>query len=198
MKIRSKIDVIPNSSTEVITLRTDKTLSEVSEWLHKNTSCFCEPEIMTLSREDGVLRELINFGYVVDPDDLESMSGYLMRQILKTSYYDENYNEIEIEYSIPLKKAWLEHLWLNRNELNKFLRKKYTPDHWKVRDGTCWEEITDHDKFIKRALQGSIDYELEDQESYPPGFIEAFLNSWSGPRPKTLELPDYNNAKYWI
>lgn len=198
MKIRSKIDVITNSSTEVFTLRTDKTLSEVSEWLHQNTSGFCEPEIMTLENPDGVLQELIDFGYVVNPDDLESMSGYLMRQILKTTYYDENYNEIEIEHSKPLLKAWLEHLWLNREELNKFLRKKYKPDHWKVRDGTCWEEITDHDKFIKRALQGSIDYELEDQESYPPGFIEAFLDSWTGPRPKTLELPDYNNAKYWI
>ena len=198
MKIRSKIDVITNSSTEVFTLRTDKTLSEVSEWLHKNTSGFCEPEIMTLENPDGVLQDLIDFGYVVNPDDLESMSGYLMRQILKTSYYDENYNEIEIEYSKPLLKAWLEHLWLNREELNKFLRKKYDPGHWKVREGTYWEEITDHDKFIKRALQGSIDYELEDQESYPPGFIEAFLSSWNGPRPKTLELPDYNNAKYWV
>ena len=151
---------------------------------------------MTLSDEGEVLQELIDFGYVVNPDDPKSMSGYLMRQILKTTYYDEHY--IKIEHSIPLLKAWLEHLWLNKEELNKFIRKKYSPEHWKVRDGTCWEEITDHDKFIKRALQGSIDYELEDQESYPPRFIESFLDSWTGPRPITLELPEYKNAKYWV
>lgn len=198
MRIRSKIDVITNSSTEVFTLETNKTLSEVSNWLHQNTKGFCEPEIMTLENPDGVLQELIDFGYIVNPDDPKSMSGYLMGQILRTSYYDEHYNEVEIEHSIPLLKAWLEHLWLNHEELNKFLRKKYEPDHWKVRNGTCWEEITDHDMFIKRALRGSIDYELEDPESYPPGFIDAFLNSWSGPLPETLKLPDYKNAKYWI
>lgn len=197
MKIKSKIDVITNSSTEVFTLRTDKSLKEVSDWLHENTTGFCEPEIMSLQKEDGVLQELIDFGYLTNPDDPKSMSDFLMRRILKTSYYDEHYNEVEIEHSKPLLEAWLEHLWLNRSELNRYLRKKYDPEHWKVKDGTCWEEITDHDKFIKRALQGSIDYELEDQESYPPGFIEAFLNSWTGPLPETLKLSDRMNAKYW-
>jgi hypothetical protein len=198
MKLRSKIDVITNSSTEVFTLRTDKSLSEVSEWLHQNTSGFCEPEIMTLENPDGVLQELIDFGYIINPDDLGSMSGYLMKQIHKTSYYDEHYNEIEIKNSKPLLEAWLEHLWTNKDELNRYMKKKFPPEHWKIKHGTCWEEITDHDKFIKRALLGSLDYELEDPESYPPGFIDVFLNSWTGPKPKSLELPEYLNAKFWI
>lgn len=166
--------------------------------MHKNTRGFREPEIMTLSNKDGVLQDLIDFEYVVNPDDPGSMSGYLMRQIGKISYFDDNYKIHEIEHAKTLLKAWLEHLWLNKDELNKFMRKKYDPEHWKVREETCWEEIVDHDKFIKKGLQGSIDYELEDPESYPPGFVEAFLSSWNGPQPKTLELPEHKNAKYWV
>jgi hypothetical protein len=198
MKIKSKVDVITNSSTEIFTLRTSKSLQEVSDWLHENTSGFCEPEIMTLSGDSGVLYELVDSGYLVDPENQESMTGYLIKAIGSTFYYDEHYNKIEIEHATPLFKAWLEHLWLNKEELNRFMRKKYGPEDWRVRDGTCWEELTDHDKFIKRALQGYIDYQLECQESYPPRFIESFLDLWTGPRPITLELPEYKNAKYWV
>jgi hypothetical protein len=124
MNIRSKIDVITNSSTEVFTLRTDKTLSEVSDWLHQNTSGFCEPEIMTLENSDGVLQELIDFGYVVNLDTPDSIGGEYVsdgityknaillyrtkarygsgEKISGTMYLDDNYSRAYCQYHFNL------------------------------------------------------------------------------------------------
>ena len=109
MKIKSKIDVITNSSTEVFILNTERSLEEVKVILSKITSGYDTPVI--LKEGEGILDELVDWGYLYRD----------FREYLINVYFLEN-----------LKDLWEDYIWKNRDAINEFNKHKSISKYPKI------------------------------------------------------------------
>lgn len=199
--IKSITDVITNSSTEVFTCRTTKSLREVSEFLRRATSGYDQPEIM--SKDKGCLKRLIDFGYLVDPDDPESLREWILNAIFLTDSWDEDYNFHEIPHAKELKLAFGRHIWKNLDYLQEYVKNKYPSDSFVMRYGGFLGEdsykpyLVDEGTFLDAYMDDRF-YDVKHGSYYPEGFIENFLESYEGQRPATLIIKDEDNANYYV
>ena len=101
MKIKSKNNVITNSSDEVFLLRTTESLEEVKDWLKKNIKWynnsenesypFTEPII--LEKGDWIMDWLVNWHDLWDSHDLDSVEDYKIKHCLcYATYSDYDYD----------------------------------------------------------------------------------------------------------
>lgn len=186
MKIKNVIDVITNSSTEVFTLKTTASLEDVSNYLKENTSGYEEPERLT--KYGHILQELVDFGYIYNPDDWSSMEEYYLEHVFnKTEEYNwETGESFEIPGAKELNEAWEEHVYKNRGIINQIYREYYG-----------WENRTDIHELLDDNKENCW---FDSVRSYflPSNFIKDFLESYKGQLPETVNLPDELNINYWI
>ena len=146
MKIKSVTDVITNSSSEVFTLKTNKTKEEVFEWLKENVKWykdhnkwysnnpypFTEPEVMT--KDSGVLEWLIDFGYLYDSQNPEDVEKYKLQNCLhyaNTDFYNDDYDFCIRKNGIIVRTAWIDFCENNMEELLTYFPEDYTAqDFW--------------------------------------------------------------------
>ena len=198
-RIKSKIDVITNSSTEVFTCRTSMGLSEVSKFLKETTSGYHEPEIMKKSK--GCLKCIIDFGYLVNPSSKRSILDYYLAVIMETDYCDsDTFDIIEIPGAAEIKNAFGVYLWDRKEEVKAYGLKIFGKGNWRT-DGFLEGDPEDgpytREQFMKEFNNDFI-LGIKDSEMYPPGFIEDFLDSIPGGRPERFKIPEDLNADSYV
>jgi hypothetical protein len=181
MKIKSVTDVITNSSTEVFILNTDKSLEEVTKILYEISSGFKDPEICQKSGE--VLQSLLNFGYIFDKNDPESMEDFYWQVISHSSYFDwDTCKDIEIPGIKEIQEEFVDYIWERRKEINK------------LRKSSRYE-------FIKKDLIKSkkdIDISRYSFGRFPSRFITGFLKQYEGTLPSAFNLPEVMDVKTYV
>ncbi len=186
--IRSRTDVITNSSTEVFTLKTTKTPDEVWAELKTFTSGFERPEIM--SKDSGVLKRLIRFGYLIDRTDRKAVLWYQLKTI--TEIFQED--DTPIPGSLDTFRSFIEYVFDNLGSLSKWLKDTAADNRWI--DCKFWDNLSGTpDEFVKEVLQEEYirDWQIQDIDYYPPGFIESFLDSCQIP-----DIPEYLDADTYV
>lgn len=185
MKIRSKTDVITNSSTEVFILDTDKPLEEVKEILKSITSGYKTPEYQ--QKDSEALHELIDFGYLCDPDDPESVKDFKVSCLNIYSFYNKKtWEEIEIPGQKEINKAWKKFIWENREYINSEFHKA---------NPNSYQNYNPIDE--RRVDAGNVQVS---SYNLPDGFVEKFLDSYQGIIPDHFNLtPDHKkNANRFV
>ena len=105
MKIKNRIDVITNSSSEVFILNTERPLEEVKIILSKITSGYDTPVI--LKEGEGLLDKLVSWGYLY-----RDFKKYL----INVAFLEDS-----------LKNSWEDKIWENKDKINEIHSKKF-PD----------------------------------------------------------------------
>ena len=195
-KIKSITDVITNSSTEIFTCRTTKSLDEVSEFLKNNTSGYRKPEIM--SKKKGCLKELIEGGYVVDMDDPVSINELKLRVILRAPYRQ---SDPDFDRRAKLKRAFADYLWEHKGEVSKYISENFSENYWINQNGgflMSEPEFTEsYDSFVRNCLKGNI-WEIEYAEIYPDTFINSFLLEYQGDLSGLFDVHETHRADYYV
>ena len=191
MKIKSVVDVITNSSTEVFTIKNydlPTILNLVSENLKYGG--YTIPEIME-DQGNKVIESLHDFGYLYDTDDKEDMERFYLNFLLseteaetineKTGLYEIR----EIPGAKDLILAWKQHVWNNREMLNNYARSSNLWKNYNLIDEAFGVE------YCTSKLYRPCDL--------PPNFIEDFLKNYPGTLPKETSYPNEDiTVKFWI
>lgn len=172
LKIKSTIDVITNSSTEVFTLKTTASIKEVSDWLANNTYGYDEP--VRIESKD-CLKTLMGYGYLFDPSDIKSVENYVLEIHLK-----EEWGRL---CDGKLLYDWAQYAFSRKDEINKIYRERYS-----LKDDNEYEYITD-----------PTDIQFVRIEELPKGMVSDFLSRYSQEVQDSLKTidPEYS-IDYWM
>lgn len=193
--IQGVSDVITNSSTELFTLKTDKTLSEVKEFLKDNISgYYCSPEVM--SKDKGVLKTLIDFGgYVYDPDE---MWKFYNDQLLIDWLQIRGYNEaLKSEADEMFAKWAAEHIDMIEKSTAEFISfGGETDERSKDFEYIGWWGVKDR---ILKYIKGNPRIVNKYKDWYVGKyFTSEFVQSLGDNIPEFLKLRPENNANNYV
>lgn len=201
MKLTSISDVITNSSTEIFTLQTDKNLESVYEWLEENVKWpwknppegypFTKPEIMM--PDSGVLKKLIDFGYLYDSKNPFDVKKYKLKHCLNyaVSLYDEDCDFKIKRFGITVRHNWIKFCEDNMEELLT-----YFPSDGFTEE-TFWEKFDIEEEYFNTYLfPGSRWTNTYDD------FLEKFINWYEQEHPKYIpewwSIPKHLDAQEYI
>ena len=185
MKIKSVVDVITNSSTEVFTLNTKLSLDEVKNILKEllPEGGYEAPEVM--KKGEGILKELEDFGYLYDPSKIEDIERYYLEVFSETERWTDDYKLEKIENADKLQEAWNTFVWNNRKRINDLFRKNYPR-----RKEDYIPATVPRDEVFRCICSWDIEFF--------PGLVSEFLKSYSGPYPDNFVLPDNLKVDHWV
>lgn len=193
MKISSKTDVVTNSSDEVFVLVEDKglTLQEITKWIRSKVPGCMDPEV--LDKHTGCLEWLINFGYLVDPEDQRSIGRYLVHEVFckPTNIWwdsdDLTCHEEKVKGGSEINEAWKRYLIKNMGRINSEYRKKH-PGGIYIPIPSSYQDSGHYNMW-----RGDVWY-----DDLPEGFVKEFLDQYQGVIPETADIPSDFNANQYV
>lgn len=205
MKIKSMNNVITNSSDEVFTLKTHKNKEEVLEWLKENIKwrycdeeyCknnpypFNEPEIM--EKDSGVLKWLIDYKYLYDSHDPDSIEKYKLKHCLHyacKNFYNDNYDFCIKKEGIGLRNRWIKFCEDNMEELLTYFPIHYTEQNF-------WEMFDDNEDYHNEYLYPADDWS-EVFDPFFKKFIKWYEETYPNYIPKWWSIPEHLDVQTYI
>lgn len=210
MKIKSITTVITNSSDEVFLLITNQSVEEVSKWFSENITG-CDKPYKATNIKDSNLQTLVEWDYLFDPNDEESIYHYRMSYALRKVYKFIDWHPFKtrkyerkpwatkkdyVENSTELITAWVKFLNFNAVRINTEYKENNPGVSWlPIPPGGFKLNYVNH-RLIPDRYSNSIDtvnyYDL------PFHFYKEFVDSYKGPFPKSWKLPDHLNVNTYM
>lgn len=201
MKIKSKIDVITNSSSECFTLRTDKSIEEVYNWLkenikwawedkHNNEFPFTEPEIM--EKGTGIIEWLVDYRDLWDSHDLNDVENYEIQYCLNyavRNWWGDNSDFIIKSNGIAVRNYWIKFCENNIDELLTYFPEDFTEENF-------WERFDQQEDYYNTFLFPCDSY-TDKYNPFLQKFIAWYKENHSTVIPKWWSIPEHLDVQYW-